>query len=64
MEKVRSVSIYSSQGILVNRIALSPDGQAQWNYTDKKGSTVAPGRYFFSLGKSSKEKALPVDILR
>jgi hypothetical protein len=64
VEKGRSVSIYSSQGILVNRIKLSQDGNAQWNYTDKRGLSVAPGRYFVSVGKSSIEKALPIDIIR
>ncbi len=64
LEKVRAVSIYSSQGVLVNRLNLSQYGNAQWNYTDKKGSAVASGRYFVSLGRSSEEKALPIDILR
>lgn len=63
VEKERSVSIYSSQGILVNHLRLSRDGNAQWNYTDKRGLSVAPGRYFVSLGRSSVEKSLPIDIL-
>ncbi|HEX2956493.1 MAG TPA: hypothetical protein VHO70_06670 [Chitinispirillaceae bacterium] len=64
LEKVRSVSIYSSQGIIVSRLDLTQNGYARWNYTDKKGLPVASGRYFVSLGKSSVEKALPIDILR
>jgi hypothetical protein len=64
VEKGRSISIYSSQGVLVNRVKLSQDGNAQWNYTDKRGLSVASGRYFVSLGRFSVEKALPIDILR
>lgn len=64
IKKGKSVSIYSSQGILVNRLGLSQDGYAQWNYTDKNGLSVASGRYFVSLGKYSSGKVLPIDILR
>jgi hypothetical protein len=59
----KAISIYSPNGIVIKKIALSENGYAIWNYTYDNGASVSSGRYFVTIGHSRSD-VIPIDVIR